>query len=241
VKTRPTVEEVVKIVGERVVGEKVVDLLPAGHQWKSNNKGIVGVALEQILGIPVGSGILDLADGELKTNQTRPENSGKRDETIAVCSIGSSGLAHLTTINKDPNSHFAKSRAGQKLSNVVIVQILKPDTKDPSGWTFSRAVHITGALERDVWESPITGCGVIYQQLSKDYYKIATEVTHKINAEIQIGTCSGELLQIRTKDSRPYKPLVTQSGFVAKDKQMAFYLKSGFFDYVLKTAPSSLI
>ncbi len=28
-KTRPTVEEVVKIVGECVVGEKVVDLLPA--------------------------------------------------------------------------------------------------------------------------------------------------------------------------------------------------------------------
>ena len=241
--SRPTIADVVDVVREHVVGERVVSLLPAGHPWQSKNKGVVGLALETALCIPSGPAALDLADGELKTNQVRPGARGNHTESIAVCLVGGKGLEYLISQSVDPYTHFSNSPVGRKLADVVIVQVHKPDRDDPADWVFSRAIHICGSLQHGVWGSPIPGCAAIYEQLSQDYADIARDVSRRISTGAQLATSngSGELLQIRTKDTKPYRPLLAPDGSQVKDKQMAFYLMGGFVDHVVRTASAALI
>ena len=61
--------------------------------------------------------------------------------------------------------------------------------------------------------------------LSDDFQYISEIIRYRYNMKQQLNTITGlnKILQIRTKDSKPYHP-VTWEGRQLKDKSMGFYL-----------------
>lgn len=73
------------------------------------------------------------------------------------------------------------------------------------------------------------------QQLEADYYNICDQLNQQLSesSSATLHTVSGEFIQIRTKDSKPYHPIYSGIyGREISDKNRAFYFKKEFMKYI---------
>lgn len=191
--------------------------LLAGHPADlTTNKGHAGQLLEKYIGLSLGNQLIDFEDGELKTNKTSP--NGAPIETIAVTQIANS----IDDMLSDPPADFEQSGVCKKLSNLVIVPVVK--SGDCGSWYLLDVYHI------DMRENER-----LRKQFQSDYEVICSGIRERVVNGDYIGTTNGKYLQIRTKDSKPYNPIYSQRfRRYVSSKNYAFYLQKSFVNDFLK-------
>lgn len=173
-------------------------------------KGKTGQILELALGLNLTSGGLDFEDGELKTNKC--DENGKPLETMFICQIAS--------IIDDllESKPFEETYLYKKISRILYVPVCKIGHK--RDWYFLDA-YIVDINDPKYLE--------IYAQLEEDYYVICEQLREYIDRTGNIHTSSGELMQIRSKDSIPYHSIYSELvGNYISNKNHAFYFKKEF-------------
>ncbi len=180
------------------------------------NKGKSGQLLELALGLHLSNTNLDFDDGELKTNKC--DIFGKPRETIFITQIGSiiDELIERKT--------FEETHLYSKIKNMLYVPVCKDGS--PNNWKFLQNIHINLGLQK-------------YKELSlklkTDYYSICDQLKNYIENSPDgfIHTSSGNLIQIRSKDSKPYHPIFSQVyNRNISNKNHAFYFKKEFVYYI---------
>ena len=161
------------------------------------NKGVRGQLLELALGIPNSSKLTDMVDGELK--------SFTKGESIAVTQLKHT-LPQI--FNKTP---FSQTKIGIKLQQTLYVG-------------FDRQNNFLGTTTLTPDTAPEH-----YELLQNDYDFIANRIRESFYNKSELHTFNGlnGLLQIRTKDSKPYHPIYYKTQML-KNKGMAFYLTGRF-------------
>lgn len=166
------------------------------------NKGDRGQLLEQALGIPNGSDLKDLVDGEVKSFTV--------GETIAITQLN-----HCLKEIIDNSVEFEDSKVFEKLKQTIYIGF----TRDNE---FVKSKTINQYNSPQHYEELAEDYGYISAKIKEAY------VTGK---ELHTITGPNKLLQIRTKASKSatghYNPLC-YNGIQLKDKYMAFYLCSDF-------------
>jgi DNA mismatch repair protein MutH len=195
-----------KLTVNQVFGKlKVTDF--AAFDKPGKNKGSRGQLLENALGIPNGSSLKDMIDGELK--------SFTQGETIAVTQ-----LKHCLSEIIEDSISFDESKVGQKLKQTIYVG-------------FSRANEYLGTA---VMNEEIDPEHYQQLREDYDYICDKIRYSFDVETELNTITGPNNLLQIRTKASKNksgnYTPLC-YNGIQLKDKAMAFYLVSNFGKTIL--------
>ena len=179
------------------------------------DKGRVGKLLQGLLGMPHTGRLLDFDDGELKTNMSNP--SGKPLETMYISQI-SKKIDFL--LNRGA---FRESWIYSKIRDLVYLPVVKEG--NPLEWYFLFPIHVQ-----------IREGDQLFQQLSIDF----DNITRKMVLDVEEGdgylhTSSGEFIQIRTKDSKPYFPIHSEKyGRYVSNKNFAFYFKKEFMTQLLR-------
>ena len=174
------------------------------------NKGRAGQLLEDAIGSPQGSRLLDFVDGDLKTYKCDP--LGRPRETMAIHQVGTEvDDLVLRTPFKDTTLHMKTRR--------LIVAGLCKDSDDPVDWYVACATLVDGR-PGTYW----------YEQFSLSYGEILEHFhAHISRGDMMFHTSHGKYIQLRTKDSAPYRPLV--SSVLRRticNKNVAFYFKKPF-------------
>ncbi|QCX33119.1 DNA mismatch repair protein MutH [Caloramator sp. E03] len=180
------------------------------------NKGKSGQILELALGLENSSKPLDFEDGELKTNKC--DRDGNPKETMFITQI------HSIIDELLEQKSFYETHVYKKIANLLYVPICKVGA--PEKWMFLSCVHVDLSLDK---------YKEVRLQLEKDYYTICKQL--KIHIETSsdgfIHTSSGELIQIRSKDSKPYHPIYSQKYGKVSNKNHAFYFKREFMKCIV--------
>lgn len=179
------------------------------------NKGHAGQLLERYIGLRLGNHLIDFEDGELKTNKTAP--NGDPLETIAVTQIA--GI--IDDMLADPHCDFEKSPLCTKLDNLLVVPVVK--SGDCADW------YLLDVYQIDLRDNPR-----LKDQFASDYSLICSGIRQKVSSGLNISTTNGKYLQIRSKDSKPYRPIY--SHLVRRNvstKNYAFYLQKTFMRDVI--------
>ena len=176
------------------------------------NKGRAGQLLEVAIGSSQGSRLLDFVDGDLKTYKCDP--LGRPRETMAIHQVGGEvdDLVRRTQF-KDTALHV-------KTKRLIVAGVCK-DSSDPAAWYVACASLVDGRPGTD-W----------YEQFSRSYGEILEHFhVHISRGDMMFHTSQGEYIQLRTKDSAPYRPLVsTVLRRTMCDKNVAFYFKKRFME-----------
>ena len=191
--------------GELFSSEQMSDII--------RNKGRSGQLLEKALGLSNTNVNRDFEDGELKTNKC--DATGKPLETIAITQI-SSHIEDL--INAKP---FEETWLYEKISNMLYIPVCKEGL--PSNWFFLPSIHI---------DLTATKYSEIMAQLKEDYEYICAKIKDSCEKGETLSTINGKYIQIRTKDSAPYHPIISASYGKISDKNRAFYFKKDFIDAI---------
>lgn len=180
------------------------------------NKGQAGQMLELTSGLMLSSSQLDCDDGELKTNKV--ESTGKPKETVFITQI-SKEIDNLLNIQPFEESYIYK-----KISNLLYVPICKEGHQ--SNWYLMPYIHVS-------MNNP--NFSNLYTQLEDDYYSICRGLNEHITSSSDefIHTTNGELIQIRSKDSKrangQYNPIYSNKyDRYISNKNHAFYFKKEF-------------
>jgi DNA mismatch repair protein MutH len=185
------------------------------------NKGNVGQLLELVIGLKNTSRGLDFEDGELKTNKSYP--CGRPKETMFITQI----LSNIDSIIT--NQPFQETNLYNKIKNLLYVPVCKDGNEE--NWFFLPYIHVN--LESDIFN-------ILYVQLEQDYYAIVEQLNDHIENSVDgfIHTANGKLIQIRSKDSKPYRPIYSKiyKRYVS-NKNHAFYFKKDFMVYLQKLSP----
>lgn len=181
------------------------------------NKGGAGQLLLQYLNLPLDSKLKDFEDGELKTNKT--DKNGKSKETIFITQISQI----IDELVNDKPKNFLESNLYKKINNLLFIGICK-DNENFNKWFFTNCYHINSIKDSE-----------IYSQLETDYYSICSQLVKSIknSKDKFIHTANGKFIQVRSKDSKPYRPIYSK--IFKKDisnKNHAFYFKKEFMEYV---------
>lgn len=182
------------------------------------NKGKTGQLLELSLGMHLSNTNLDFEDGELKTNKC--DAFGKPRETIFITQV-SSVIDEL--IQERP---FEQTHLYEKISNILYVPVCKDGA--PNNWMFLPSIHIDLSFPcyaklHSIWRS--------------DYYSICKQLKYHIETSEDgyIHTSSGQHIQVRSKDSKPYHPIYSYTyGRYVSNKNHAFYFRKQFVDDIKK-------
>ena len=189
----------------------------AGHPADLyTNKGNVGQMLERYIGLRLGNALVDFADGELKSNKTSPD--GKPLETIAITQIKSV----IDTLIAEPRTPFADSNVRKKINHMLLVPVVKEPAKETESWYVLDVVRVE-----------IVPDSALYRQLEADYNTICEQLRAHVETSPDgfIHTSSGHYLQVRSKDSIPYKPIESAAyGRAVSDKNHAFYFRKRFME-----------
>lgn len=166
------------------------------------DKGKRGKKLENILGIPNGTSLTDLEDGELKSYTI--------SETIAVTQLG-----HCLEDIIDNNIDFKDTKLYKKMERVIYIAYLKDGTY--KNWKVV-------VLKED--DENFKKLKEDYEYISEKI-KLAYENKNMLTTI----TGPNNILQIRTKASKnktnSYSKLI-YNGCVLKDKYMAFYICASY-------------
>jgi DNA mismatch repair protein MutH len=176
----------------------------------TTNKGHAGQLLERYVGLELGNHLKDFEDGELKTNKTSAD--GDPLETIAVTQI--KGI--IDDLLADPACSFERSPLCEKLNNLLVVPVVKNGPSEE--WYLL-----------DVYQIDLSKNSDLRRRFAHDYRKICSGMRESIETIGRLRTTNGHYLQIRTKDSKPYKPIFSEiySKYVST-KNYAFYLQKCF-------------
>lgn len=177
------------------------------------NKGKVGQLLLQKIGLPLDSNLIDFDDGELKTNKSN--EFGEAKETMYITQISS----QVDTLIKPNPVPFKESYLYTKIRRLIFLPVCKDDP-DPNNWYFVSLVDVNLDQQPELRHS-----------LKDDYYNICTQLRHHIENSDDgfIHTSSGNFLQVRTKNGRPYSPIFSQIyGRQVSNKNHAFYFRKQF-------------
>lgn len=190
--------------------------LLAGHPADlTTNKGHAGQLIEKFIGLRLGNTLTDFADGELKTNKTRAD--GQPLETIAVTQI----CKIIDDLLADPPRPFEESSVATKLNNLLVVPVVK-------------AGKCCDWYLLDVYHIDLNSKSALREQFKADYLSICRELRGKVASGGRVGTTNGRYLQVRSKDSKPYRPIYSK--LFKRDvstKNHAFYLQTCFVKDVL--------
>lgn len=179
-------------------------------------KGRSGQLLELALGLQNSNTVLDFEDGELKANKC--DKYGNPKETMFITQI--------STIIDDllSKKNFYDTHVYKKISNILYVPICKDGP--PTNWMFLQYIHVN--LEESKFID-------LRNQLEHDYYSICEQLKSHIENSVDgyIHTSNGKFIQIRSKDSKPYFPIYsnTYKRYVS-NKNHAFYFKKDFMKYI---------
>ena len=182
------------------------------------NKGKTGQLLELALGKKLDSFNIDFEDGELKSNKC--DATGKPLETVFITQIASV-IDELLQKKKFEETHLY-----EKINNMLYVPVCK--VGNPRTWMFLDAIHIDLTDKRfssllDIWR--------------EDYYSICEQLKNHIETQKDgfIHTSNGTHIQVRSKDSKPYHPIYSNTyGRYVSNKNHAFYFQKRFVYDILK-------
>jgi DNA mismatch repair protein MutH len=181
------------------------------------NKGKTGQILELIIGLPLSNTTLDFEDGELKSNKC--DKYGQPSETMAITEIASI-IDELLTCKP-----FLESKLYKKIRHLLYVPIIKDGS--PLEWRFLNPIQINLSLPK---------YQKLAQQLNTDYSDICDIMNDQLSQSntATLHTASGKFIQIRTKDSKPYHQIYSNTyKRVISDKNRAFYFKKNFIKYIM--------
>ena len=181
------------------------------------NKGKAGQLLELTIGLGLSNTTLDFEDGELKTNKC--DHTGKPVETMFITQTASI-IDELLSCKK-----FEDTKLYEKFQHLLYVPISKDGPA--SEWMYLPCVEVDLSLAK---------YAPLYEQLKSDYYHICDLMNEQLQASstAMLHTVSGEFIQIRTKDSKPYRPIYSQTyNREISDKNRAFYYKKEFMKYIV--------
>lgn len=180
------------------------------------NKGKTGQLLELAIGLHLSNRNRDFEDGELKSNKC--DIFGRPKETIFITQI-SRIIDEL--IQKKV---FEKTLLYSKIKNILYVPVCKDGA--PYNWKFQHNIHINLRLQR---------YKQLLSKLRNDYYSICEQLKNHIENSPDgfIHTSNGNLIQVRSKDSKPYHPIFSSiyNRYVS-NKNHAFYFKKEFVYYI---------
>ena len=182
------------------------------------NKGKTGQLLELALGKKLDSFNIDFEDGELKSNKC--DAAGKPLETVFITQIASV-IDELLQKKKFEETHLY-----EKINNMLYVPVCK--VGNPCTWMFLDAIHIDLTDKRfssllDIWR--------------EDYYSICEQLKNHIETQKDgfIHTSNGTHIQVRSKDSKPYHPIYSNTyGRYVSNKNHAFYFQKQFVYDILE-------
>ena len=162
------------------------------------NKGERGQKVENLLGLNNTNTLTDCIDGDLKTTTI--------GQTIFITQ-----LLHVLKEIIEGKISFDESKVGKKIGKCLYL-------------VYDKNKGLLGKFHVTKSKYPIH-----YSKLSEDFDFISNEIRRIYDEKGTLHTINGpnKLLQIRTKDSKPYNPL-NYNEHQLKDKYMAFYLRSSF-------------
>lgn len=176
-------------------------------------KGKSGKLLEKAIGLTSSINTLDFDDGELKTNKCN--KNGNPIETIFITMI-SSMIDDLINLN----TCFYDSILYKKIKNFLYVPICKEG--DPKEWHIMSYIHVN--LSNSYFS-------YLREFLKNDYENICRQLKNHIETSKDgfIHTSNGKYIQIRSKDSKPYHPIYSETyKRYVSNKNHAFYFKKPF-------------
>lgn len=165
------------------------------------NKGLRGQWIQNTLGIPNSSDLLDLEDGELKVFQM--------GESIAITQ-----LKHCLNEIIYDEVDFENSKVGNKLKQVILICFSRDNQ-------FIKYIHLNSENYPIEYQKIETDYSYISKEIKSSFINSYT---------LNTITGPNKFLQIRTKDSKTkgqYHPLIFENKLL-KDKNMAFYLCPNF-------------
>jgi len=174
------------------------------------DKGRIGKLLESLIGLPPGARLTDLDNAELKTNKSFPD--GRPKETMFIMQLATYVDELLG------GGGFEETRLHRKIRRLLYVPVVK--NGQPRDWYFLRCYDVSLEPETE-----------LYAQLSADYDSIRAQAILLLEekGDGMLHTCSGELMQVRTKDAKPYHPIhSTLLERSVSNKNFAFYFKKEF-------------
>ncbi len=181
------------------------------------NKGRTGQLLELTIGLQLSNTTLDFEDGELKTNKC--DSTGKPLETMFITQISS--IIDEILAGKD----FYQSKLYKKLKHLLYVPISKDGPQ--SEWMYLSPIEVDLSVPK--YET-------LAKQLELDYYSISEQFNQmlQVSPSSTLHTANGSFIQVRTKDSKPYRPIYSDIyNRNISDKNRAFYLKKEFMKYIV--------
>ena len=181
------------------------------------NKGKTGQLLELTIGLNLSNTTLDFEDGELKTNKC--DRTGKPLETMFITQTASI-IDELLSRRR-----FQDTKLYKKFQRLLYVPISKDG--GPADWMYLAPIQVDLSLPK-YYE--------LAQQLEADYYNICEQLNQQLSESNRatLHTASGEFIQIRTKDSKPYHPIYSNIyEREISDKNRAFYFKKEFMKYIV--------
>ncbi len=180
------------------------------------NKGKTGQLLELTIGLNLSNTTLDFEDGELKTNKC--DRTGKPLETMFITQTAS-------IIDELLSKHrFQDTKLYRKFQRLLYVPISKDGS--PADWMYLAPIQVDLSFSK--YEA-------LAEQLEEDYYNICDQLNVQLSEsnKATLHTASGEFIQIRTKDSKPYHPIYSNIyNREISDKNRAFYFKKEFMKYI---------
>lgn len=189
--------------------------------WLRRDKGKAGKLVEIHIGLKNGPSSTDFEDGELKTYKAKMDRSP--EETVAVRTIAGS----IDELVGESLVAFEDSTLYKKIKNIIFLPICKQAT-DPADWVILEPFQ--------VWLSPGSS---EYEKMEEDYINIGLKLKDDIeNSEDGFihGTTSkgGTFLQVRSKDSKPYKPIISRHyGTAVSNKSYSFYFCMTYIKHLL--------
>lgn len=206
-------DEAIPII-EDVVGVPFRDFLPAPLlRDLHTNKGHAGQVLERYVGLKQGNARLDFEDGELKTNKS--DFDGSPLETMAIIQLN--GIIDEVL---DDLVEFEQTQLYRKIANGLYVPICK--VGDETEWMLLPPIQIDLRWPEN---------REIRDQLEEDYHCISKQLHEHVqtSADGYIHTSNGRLIQVRSKDSKPYKPIRSRSyDHPISNKAHSFYFLREF-------------
>ena len=196
---------------------KPFSTLPGYASLNLKNKGFAGQWLEKLLHFSKKSlpnEMMDFLDGELKTFPVK--KIGEAKQTMAITMVSP------MIENMVKGIPFQETNLFYKIQRMMLVPIHKP-TDNVEEWCFLEPFLME--LEEDTF---------LLQCLEQEYEEIAATIRYGIANGLTFSelSLSRELLEIRTKDSTPYRPIIFDD-FELSNKGRAFFFKKPCVRYFL--------
>lgn len=193
--------------------------LPGFSSINVKNKGFAGQWLEKLLHAsphPCSNERTDFIDGDLKTFTTI-DGQNPRD-TIAITTISSI----MSDIEK--GIPFEETQLYRKIEHLLLVPLYKPTT-DVGTWRFLDAtyIHLSPKLP-------------LFHVLKDEYEDMVSSIRYGFARTFTFSDLElrRNFLEIRTKDSTPYRP-INKNGFCFSNKGRAFFFRKPCVTQLLQT------